>query len=596
MDNQTIGKLIDECKSQISKKRLESAFKETESNRRIDAVTSLLRDAIPRTSLGMYNGRIYFYTGKIYEEITEPQFGDFVYDLLIAIGMKYGDFRRLEPIIKILKRKVQSRQLKTDKNFIVFRNCILNVSTMRTIPHTKGVVQFAMIDFDYDKDCEYCPIWSKFLDTVLPSKVNQLILQQFLGAMFIDRHRTKFETMMILFGNGANGKSVIFETISGILGDRMMSCFSISDLIDPSGERKRNIASINGKRINYSSELKQTTIDRQADELKKLISGEPTPARELYGNNFLADDIPILMVNANVLPMLGDVSEGMKRRFCIIPFEIRIEKEHQNKNLAFELRDEYPAIMNWMLRGTKALQRNNYKLHTSEAVERTVQNFINNSSSAVEFMEDNRFEASTTNVAMAKPFWLKSNLLYKKYTMWCNRLQVRQMTSKQFFADLDKAGFTRQPADNGIYYAVYGPLSVSNTVRKKTMDINESGLSEQQRLTLDKVAAENNCDRSELVYGVKNLADITGISATVIQKAIERGELDGTYTYCNHACIFRIGLVDTIWASEYMRKQREKASQREMKRIATETRHESARFADTISEEQLKSNQSTDII
>ena len=302
------------------------------------------------------------------------------------------------------------------------------------------------------------------------------------------------------------------------------------------------------------------------------------------------------MVNANVLPMLGDVSEGMKRRFCIIPFEIRIEKEHQNKNLAFELRDEYPAIMNWMLRGTKALQRNNYKLHTSEAVERTVQNFINNSSSAVEFMEDNRFEASTTNVAMAKPFWLKSNLLYKKYTMWCNRLQVRQMTSKQFFADLDKAGFTRQPADNGIYYAVYGPLSVSNTVRKKTMDINESGLSEQQRLTLDKVAAENNCDRSELVYGVKNLADITGISATVIQKAIERGELDGTYTYCNHACIFRIGLVDTIWASEYMRKQREKASQREMKRIATETRHESARFADTISEEQLKSNQSTDII
>ena len=596
MDNQTIGKLIDECKSQISKKRLESAFKETESNRRIDAVTSLLRDAIPRTSLGMYNGRIYFYTGKIYEEITEPQFGDFVYDLLIAIGMKYGDFRRLEPIIKILKRKVQSRQLKTDKNFIVFRNCILNVSTMRTIPHTKGVVQFAMIDFDYDKDCEYCPIWSKFLDTVLPSKVNQLILQQFLGAMFIDRHRTKFETMMILFGNGANGKSVIFETISGILGDRIMSYFSISDLIDPSGERKRNIASINGKRINYSSELKQTTIDRQADELKKLISGEPTPARELYGNNFLADDIPILMVNANVLPMLGDVSEGMKRRFCIIPFEIRIEKEHQNKNLAFELRDEYPAIMNWMLRGTKALQRNNYKLHTSEAVERTVQNFINNSSSAVEFMEDNRFEASTTNVAMAKPFWLKSNLLYKKYTMWCNRLQVRQMTSKQFFADLDKAGFTRQPADNGIYYAVYGPLSVSNTVRKKTMDINESGLSEQQRLTLDKVAAENNCDRSELVYGVKNLADITGISATVIQKAIERGELDGTYTYCNHACIFRIGLVDTIWASEYMRKQREKASQREMKRIATETRHESARFADTISEEQLKSNQSTDII
>lgn len=596
MDNQTIGKLIDECKSQIAKKRLDSALNETESNRRIDAVTSLLRDAIPKTSLGMYNGRIFFYTGKIYEELTEPQFGDFVYDLLIALGMKFGDFRRLEPIIKILKRKVQSKLLKTDKNFLVFRNCILNVSTMRTIPHTKGVVQFAMIDFDYDKDYDYCPIWSQFLDTVLPSKVNQLILQQFLGAMFIDRHRTKFETMMILFGNGANGKSVIFETISGILGDRMMSCFSISDLIDPSGERKRNIASINGKRINYSSELKQTTIDRQADELKKLISGEPTPARELYGNNFLADDIPLLMVNANVLPMLGDVSEGMKRRFCIIPFEIRIEKEHQNKNLAFELRDEYPAIMNWMLRGTKALQRNNYKLHTSEAVERTVQNFINNSSSAVEFMEDNRFEASTTNVAMAKPFWLKSNLLYKKYTMWCHRLQVRQMTSKQFFADLDKAGYTRQPADNGIYYAVYGPLSVSNTVRKKTLDINESELSEQQRLTLDRVAAENNCDRSELVYGVKNLAEITGISATVIQKAIERGELDGTYTYCNHACIFRIGLVDTLWASEYMRRQREKASQREMKRIAAENRHESARFADTISEEQLKSNQSTDII
>lgn len=96
--------------------------------------------------------------------------------------------------------------------------------------------------------------------------------------------------------------------------------------------REKNIAFINGKRLNYCSEIQALEFGNDSDTLKSLISGEPTEARPIYGDNFTAYNIPLLMANANQMPYLKDWSYGMRRRICIIPFEVEIPKARQKKN------------------------------------------------------------------------------------------------------------------------------------------------------------------------------------------------------------------------------------------------------------------------
>ena len=59
-------------------------------------------------------------------------------------------------------------------------------------------------------------------------------------------------------------------------------------------KEKKNIAFINGKRLNYCSEIQALEFGKDSDTLKSLISGEPTEARPIYGDNFTAYNIPFV--------------------------------------------------------------------------------------------------------------------------------------------------------------------------------------------------------------------------------------------------------------------------------------------------------------
>lgn len=220
---------------------------------------------------------------------------------------------------------------------------------------------------------------------MLPDEGWQHVFQEFLGSIFIDRRTAKIETMLVLRGSGSNGKSVVFETIMGILGRDNVSNFGIGALITGT-ERKKNIAYINGKRLNYCSEIQALEIGRDSDVLKSLISGEPTEARPMYGDNFTAYDIPLLMANANQMPYLKDWSYGMKRRICILPFEIEIPIARQRKSLARDLEREYSAIFNWILEGRDRFISNGYKLSENKKLDKVMDEYQAESSTVMKFM------------------------------------------------------------------------------------------------------------------------------------------------------------------------------------------------------------------
>jgi len=67
-----------------------------------------------------------------------------------------------------------------------------------------------------------------------------------------------------------------------------------------------------------------------------------------------------LMVVGNHKPQLGAVNDAARRRFLIVPFVYKPEKP--DKALGAKLREEYPAILRWMIDGCLDWQKNSLVL------------------------------------------------------------------------------------------------------------------------------------------------------------------------------------------------------------------------------------------
>lgn len=543
-------KVMQELISLSDKEKVEQGLSYQRMVDRIGVIQDVLRDAILTSSLGVYSGKMYYFSGAIYRELTEIHFGHMVYDLLKELGIPAGDFCRIESIIKVLKRAVYTKELEVNKNLVVFRNCVYDTCSRLSKPFGKRHIQLVQLDYPFDYDAQCC-LWVEFLNRVLPNKVFQDVLQEYLGSLFIPRKEAKMETLMILYGNGSNGKSVVFDTIVGILGRDSVSCFGLDELIGKGQERKRNIASINGKRLNYSSETRGMVIDGDSGTLKALISGEPIEARALYGDNFTADEIPQIMINTNVLPRLEDWTHGMRRRIRILPFDVEIPEEKQDKELSMRLREEYPGIFNWIMEGRDRFVRNGYKLTVDEALEEIVEAYEEESSSVIRFMRAMGYAKTFKLVKDAAPYWVKVKTLYNEYMAWCGANHEYFEKRVTFGRKLKEAGYKSRRIGTGVEYAIYGIEAIRQLIDKTKEEailLRRSAFYEQIRdhsfVKVKERARYEEEMGGKVAVGVVELAQYLCISTSAVNTMDAKGQLSGMYKIYNNRKVFLLEMID----------------------------------------------------
>lgn len=546
--------LISEIIDNIDSEMLNSAMSNERKDKRTDMVLMIIRDAINSSSLGIYNGVIYHFGGKIYEPIEGDDFGNMIYDVMRRIGVPMGDFSKIESFIRVCRRRVNTNKLEINNSIVVFRNCVYDIVKDKTFAFSKEFVQFNVVDYDYSKDAKSY-IWRDFLNKVLPNRVYQLILQEYIGSLFIDRKTAKLETMMILKGNGSNGKSVVFETVVGVIGKDNVSNFGIEDLIGSGNEKKRNLATMNGKRLNYASETGNFTIDGGSGLLKALISGEPVEARAMYGDNFTAYDIPLIMINCNKMPNLRDFSHGMRRRIMIIPFDVEIPRALQNKELARELVDEYPAIFNWAIEGRKRFVENGYKLTECDYINDMIDEYQVMNSNVLEFMTSRKYLRENDTVIDAQPLWKSFNTLYSEYKKWCIYNNDISVSKREASNVLCEYGYKRRRTGSGVQFALFGEAAYAEEIKRKNearviCDITDS---EVERLKLNTRAKDEIRKKFALAFGwdrvalgFRELADYTGYNLPYTSE-LRSGRLDGTYKYYNNIYVFNLDLIDSMW-------------------------------------------------
>lgn len=527
-----VDTIIDEL-FPLVKNAIADVTRQTTMSGRIGYMTEIMRKAIVKSSLGMYNGRAYIFTGKIYEPLRTEDFRNAIYEVMRMCNLGYNVLNKYWMVANAALELVRSKELFIDQNSVAFENGVLDLETAEFSEHSKDHVQISMMHFSYDPLAE-CPRWDKFLDQVLPLKSKQMIIQEFLGSIYIDRKQTKMEQMLILKGSGSNGKGVIFETITGILGKENVTNFGLDSLLT-GVDQKKNIAMINGKKLNYCSEIQALTSGKFTDRLKTLISGEPTEARALYGENFMAQDIPLLIANCNKLPKLEDSSYGMQRRVIIIPFNKTIPLELQDNALSVKLAKEYSGIFNWLLEGRARFIKRGFKFTKCEEVRQSIEEFTASNSQVVRFMMAKEYYPMFESIADIKPARILVTDLYNQYLLWCKEAKEKKPKTLLLFSkELSEAGYSKTKVMKGTVFNVYGEAATK--------------LVEAQERELDKFYSSTGA-RSHRPYfedgvmygkGDWNAAFYAHVSRSWLSTMRIKGKLEGCYTYQGSTPVYNI--------------------------------------------------------
>lgn len=338
-------------------------------------------ETIGRSDLALYQGDIYFFTGKIYERIPSRMYLERAVKLYLKrIGVPLVFIvKSMAGIMKEVNASLEiNRVLHPRYNVMAFLNGVVDMNDGILREFSRDYHVLYLHGYNYDPKAR-CPKWRAFLKGsvskgksfcggVLPDKDDRLILRMFLGLALYDRGTMdkKIENALVLFGNGSNGKSVIMNTVTGILGEENISNLSMEALLRGGDERQRNLSQIEGKVFNWSGEIETRMFAGREDAAKSLISGEPQLARRIGNNAFRITNIPYFIFNANRFPSGNDGSFGFFRRFIFLVFDRVIAEKDMNLRLEYELREEYPGILNWIRRGAVLLKKNGFRFPESE--------------------------------------------------------------------------------------------------------------------------------------------------------------------------------------------------------------------------------------
>lgn len=447
-------RLSDEIVQKVNNIRLQDAFNKTTKEERVGALAFVFGDALADVNIIRHeeSDQLYIFDGSRYVPILNKDVEFEVREAMLKVGVSMGIIvKNFKVMMTHVWMSVGANKFIPTKNLICFENCIFDARNGKTYDFSPEIHVVHKLPFAYDTHAE-APKWNKFLKEVLPERDCREALQMFLGLVFLDRSKVKAEYMMILLGSGSNGKSVVFETVNYILGSENVSTYELKSLISESSTSQYNLADVDGKMINYCTELDKKVID--STKVKALVSGEPSSARYPYGRPFMARSLPIMMANANDYPKTNDHSPGFFRRFIYLPFDVKISAEKANKSLSYELQQEASGIFNWFFDGYKKIKEKKFIIDMPEKSKIALQTYRVDSNSVFTFMKSNQYSAKPIyNEEM--PMLVQSSSLYKEYSLFCQANGFSCFSSTEFGKLMKNGEYEFIRNSKGVFYKLY---------------------------------------------------------------------------------------------------------------------------------------------
>lgn len=374
------------------------------------------------------HGFIYLFNGSYWSEIDKESFQYFLGNVAIKMGVEKFKAKIHTFKDELFKQFMADAYLPTPK--ANSKSVLINLQngTFDITPTKRKLKAFDRNDFlthqlpfEYNPDAS-APLFKKYLDEVLPDADKQKVFAEYCGYIFIKPSVLKLEKMLILYGTGANGKSVFFEILNALLGTENFCSYSLQDLTNVNGYYR---AKLGNKLVNYASEINGKL---ETDIFKQIASGEPISVRLPYGEPFNLTEYAKLIFNCNELPKDVEHTNAFFRRFLIIGFDVTIPESKQDKELANKIiQNELSGVFNWILQGLdRVLKQKNFS--KCDAVDNARSDYEKQSDSVKMFIEDCEYKTSTEYTPVSE--------LYTQYKSYCIDDGFRPVNKSNFMKRL----------------------------------------------------------------------------------------------------------------------------------------------------------------
>ncbi|WP_425398623.1 phage/plasmid primase, P4 family [Aeoliella sp.] len=197
--------------------------------------------------------------------------------------------------------------------------------------------------------------WLSFIDETFGGDQEMIaFMQRLLGQSLIGEQRE--HVMPVFFGRGANGKSVLIDTVSTVLGDYASPMPDGLLTATRSDRHPTEIADLLGVRLCFSEETSQTA-ELDEPKVKRLTGGSKLKGRYMRKDffEFMPSHTPFLITNHR--PKIVGTDEGIWRRVLVANFDHTVPKEQRDPDLKGKLLKEADGILAWMIEGCQTYLR-----------------------------------------------------------------------------------------------------------------------------------------------------------------------------------------------------------------------------------------------
>mgnify|MGYP007100053510 CR=1 FL=1 len=322
------------------------------------------------------------------------------------------------------------------------QNGILDLRTMALRRHDPSARMSKLAAVAFDANAQ-CPRWQRFISEVMLGDEEMIAyLQRSLGLALSGD--VSEQICWCHWGEGCNGKSLLFSVLSQILGD-YAAPIPADILVTTAGERDRekSVARLVGNRLCFAQEPDDGGKLAEGS-LKAITGGDQLTSRVEYERARKVTPTWHVHVCMNRLPQVRGTDYGLWRRLHVVRWGRIFGPEEQRPRCEMEreLLAEAPGILNWLCAGFNDWRQGG--LRPPPAVAGWTERYRQFSDSVSRWLASDEVEREDGSEVPASE-------LYTAYCRFCEEEGCSAVTLTMFGRNLEGRGITKSRPKAGEY-------------------------------------------------------------------------------------------------------------------------------------------------
>ena len=361
----------------------EMGYKSGENGEKYSFNPNLLADySLKKNKLCIYAGNgFYQYEDGLWRKIREDQIKRWIREQFQDVKKDLYRCSFGDKAVEMLKLAAdQVEKMDEQKHLLNLKNGMFDIDAFELLPHSSQHYSTVQIPLEYNPNAK-CDRFENFVDEIMDGDQERVkVVQEMVG--YLLTAETIIHKAFFLLGAGANGKSLLLDIVTTLVGQDNVSNLTLQDL-----ERPFSRANLIGKTVNIATENEVSGKGFNSQYFKAIVSGDRIQVEKKYEPSTSYSPICKLVFAVNNLPYSPDKSHGLHRRMFILPFNRCFEGENADKHLQKKLLGELAGILNWALIGLKRLREQEYEFTVSSVVNEAVDSYKVEQNPMLEFMK-----------------------------------------------------------------------------------------------------------------------------------------------------------------------------------------------------------------